>query len=213
MTLLDEVDALIDRNRLLEHPFYTKWVAGTLPMEAIREYARQYFAFESSFPRFLSAIHSRCEDPGARQALLRNLWDEEHGEENHRELWLRFAEGIGVRREDVEGATPNPATEALVETYHEASAEPGAGIAAIHAYERQVPAVADAKIRGLREHYGVTEPRTVAFWEVHRGLDVEHAEAERSLLAGMEPQAVVDGTRTALDAWWRFLDAVDVPES
>src|SRR2546423_15590049 len=59
VTLLDDVDALIEGRRLLDHPFYTKWGAGTLPKEAIREYTRQYFAFESSVPRFLSAIHSR----------------------------------------------------------------------------------------------------------------------------------------------------------
>ena len=213
MTLLDEVDALIDRDHLLGHPFYTKWVAGTLPIETIRDYATQYFAFESNFPRFLSAIHARCEDPEVRQTILRNLWDEEHGGENHRELWLRFAEGLGVRREDVEGATPRPATAALVDTYHEACTEAAAGLGAIHAYERQVPAVADAKIRGLRDHYGVMEQRTVAFWEVHRGLDVEHADAERAHLAAMEPESVLAGTRAALDAWWRFLDSVDVAES
>src|SRR5439155_24666914 len=77
MPLLDDVDALIARRSLLDHPFYTKWVAGTLPKEAIREYTRQYFAFESSFPRFLSAIHSGTEDPAARQSVLENLWDEE----------------------------------------------------------------------------------------------------------------------------------------
>ena len=211
MTLLDDVDELIASRRLLDHPFYTKWVSGTLPVEAIREYTRQYFAFESSFPRFLSAIHSRTEDPASRRAVLENLWDEEHGEENHRELWLRFAEGMGVPREDVEGAERNEATRALVETYAKACEDPAAGVAAVHAYERQVPAVAGAKIAGLREHYGVDDERTIAFWKVHEGLDVEHADAERDILAGSDPEAVLDGTQRALDAWWGFLDAVDVP--
>ena len=213
MPLLDEVDALIDHRHLLTHSFYTRWVAGTLPREAIQEYAKQYFAFESSFPRFLSAVHSRCEDPEVRQAILDNLWDEEHGTENHRELWLRFAEGMGVAREDVVGAERNEATQALVETYRDACGEPApaAGLAAIHAYERQVPAVADAKIAGLRDHYGIDDPRTLAFWEVHRGLDVEHADAERRIIAGFDSESVVEGTRRALDAWWGFLDAVDVP--
>ena len=149
MSLLEDVDALIGRRHLLTHPFYTKWVAGTLPKEAIQEYARQYYAFESNFPRFLSAIHSRCEDPKVRQAILENLWDEEHGPNNHRELWLQFAEGVGVDRDDVIGADRNSAAEGLVETYREACDDPSAGLAAIYAYERQVPAVAGAKIGGL----------------------------------------------------------------
>ena len=211
MPLLDEVDGLITRRRLLTHPFYTKWVAGTLPKGSIQEYARQYFAFESSFPRFLSAIHSRCEDPAVRARILDNLWDEEHGEDNHRELWLRFAEGVGVARDDVLGSERNDATAALVDTYREASGNPPAGLAAIHAYERQVPEVASAKIAGLREHYGIDDARTLGFWEVHRELDVEHAEAEREILEDLDPGLVLEGTSEALEAWWRFLDAVDVP--
>ncbi|HUG87693.1 MAG TPA: CADD family putative folate metabolism protein [Actinomycetota bacterium] len=211
MDLLAKIDALIDEHHLLTHPFYTRWVAGDLPIEAIRDYARRYYAFESAFPRFLSAIHSKTERRDLRQHLLENLWDEEHGEENHAELWLRFAEAVGVGREDVLGAERGVAAERLVESYERAARSPVAGVAAIHAYERQVPAVARAKIDGLREHYGIEEGLT--FWEVHERLDVEHAEAERAILAEVgadDPEAAVEATREALDAWWGFLDSVDV---
>src|SRR5712691_12829014 len=107
MDLLDRIDALIEERHLLRHPFYTKWVAGTLPMEALQEYARQYYAFESSFPRFLSGLHSRTEDAAVRQRILDNLWDEEHGADNHAEMWLQFAEGIGVARDDVKASPRN----------------------------------------------------------------------------------------------------------
>jgi pyrroloquinoline-quinone synthase len=214
MDTVTGIERTIEQRHLLTHPFYTKWVAGTLPIEAIRNYARQYYAFESSFPRFLSAMHSRCEDPEARQMLLDNLWDEEHGPANHAELWLRFAEGVGTTREEVRSASRNGATEALVETYRRASTEAplAAGVAAVHAYERQVPAVATAKLSGLRRHYGVDDDRTLAFWEVHRELDVAHAEAERRMLTAMavvDPRAAETATEESLDAWWAFLTAVD----
>src|SRR5207247_7038830 len=95
------LDAAIDRRHLLTHPFYRSWMDGTLPLDALQEYTRQYYAFESSFPRVLSALHSRSDRADVRQALLENLWDEEHGESNHQEQWLRFAEGIGVDRQGV----------------------------------------------------------------------------------------------------------------
>ncbi|MGH8937290.1 MAG: CADD family putative folate metabolism protein [Acidimicrobiia bacterium] len=216
MALLDEIDALIDERHLLTHPFYVRWVAGTLPVEALRTYVQQYYAFESAFPRFLSAIHSRCERADIRQTILDNLWDEELGEENHAELWLRFAEGVGVARSEVAGATPNPATRALVDTYFRAATEGplAAGLAAIHAYERQVPAVAAAKIASLRAHYGIDDPRTLAFWEVHQSLDEQHAGAERAILAqadGEDRPVVLRATSRALEAWWRFLEAADLP--
>jgi pyrroloquinoline-quinone synthase len=214
MDALYLIDAAIQERHLLTHPFYTKWVAGTLPKRSIQDYARQYYAFESSFPRFLSAIHSRTEEADVRQTLLENLWDEEHGDENHSELWLRFAEGMGVDRRDVVGAARTEATEALVDTYRRSATEApvAAGVAAIHAYERQVPAVAGAKIDGLRRHYGVSDPRTLEFWEVHRSLDEEHAGAERAVLADLtaaDPEPALASTREALDGWWRFLDSVD----
>ena len=211
MDILSRIDGAIERRHLLTHPFYTKWVAGTLPLEAIQEYTRQYFAFESTFPRFLSAIHARTDQPQVRRSLLQNLWDEEHGEENHAELWLRFAEGMGVGRDDVVDARRAPGTEVLVGTYRELATDApvAAGVAAIHAYEHQVPAVAEAKVDGLRRHYGIDDRRALAFWEVHRELDVEHAGAEREILADLAttaPEETLEATDRALDAWWAFLD-------
>ena len=213
METLAKIEALIEERHLLTHPFYTKWVAGKIPPTAIREYARRYYHFEAAFPRFLSAIHTRIEDAADRLIVLDNLWDEEHGKENHVELWLRFAEGVGADRADVRAGAPSPATTRLVESYATATSSSAAGgVAAVYAYERQVPAVAAAKIAGLQEHYGIDDDRTLAFWRVHQRLDEEHADGERTLLEQMadrDPAAAVGATEAALDAWWGFLDEVD----
>ena len=217
MELLERVDALIAERHLLKHPFYTKWRNGELTREALQEYARQYYAFESTFPRLLSALHTRSERPDVRQSLLDNLWDEEHGEVNHAEMWLRFGEGIGADRGSVRSATHNDGTRGLLDAYWSAVSDGpiAAGIAALYAYEGQVPEVATEKIRGLVEQYGVDDPRTLAFFTVHSTLDVEHSGAERSMISDLAPsaadeEAVLAATRAALDAWWGFLDAVNV---
>jgi pyrroloquinoline-quinone synthase len=218
MDLLDRLDQMIDERHLLKHPFYTKWADGTLPREALQDYARQYYAFESSFPRYLSALHSRTESAEVRQQLLDNLWDEEHGRENHAELWLRFAEGIGVSRDDVREAPRNEKTQALVDLYSELSREApvAAGVGAVYAYERQVPQVVSSKIDGLKQHYGITDGPALTFFVVHGMLDVEHSGAEREMLGQLatdaDPAPIEDATRRALDAWWDFLSAVDQPQ-
>ncbi|HYH28285.1 MAG TPA: CADD family putative folate metabolism protein [Actinomycetota bacterium] len=214
MSLIAEIDARIEGRSLLDHPFYQKWVAGTLPKTCLQDYAKQYYAFESSFPRFLSAIHSRTEEPWARQAILENLWDEEHGEENHAELWLRFAEGVGVSRDEVRTAEPNAATERLLQTYDRTSGSGNvaAGVAAVYAYEQQVPRVAEKKIAGLRDHFGVDASDTLAFFRLHQGLDEEHAAAEAKIieeLGSEDREPVLASAQAALDAWWAFLDEVD----
>jgi pyrroloquinoline-quinone synthase len=214
MDLLTRIDNMIDRRHLLTHPFYAKWVAGTLPREAMQDYARQYYAFESNFPRFLSGLHSRSDSPEIRCALLENLWDEEHGEANHQELWLRFAEGIGVARTEVRDAEWNDATRQLVATYERAAREApvAAGVAAVYAYERQVPHVAQAKIDGLRAHYDIDGGPALTFFETHSTLDVAHSDAERRIVAGHGAGCeaeVLQATEDALEAWWGFLSAVD----
>ncbi len=217
MDLLNRIDEMIDERHLLKHPFYTKWAEGTLPREALQDYARQYYAFESVFPRFISAIHSRTENAAARQQLLENLWDEEHGRDNHAELWLRFAEGIGVSRDDVRGAEPNDATTALVELYSELSREAPvpAAVAGLYAYEKQVPDVSATKIDGLKTHYGVDDARATAFFAVHGVLDIEHSGAERDMLGRLatdsDEASIHDATSRTLEAWWNFLSAVDQP--
>jgi pyrroloquinoline-quinone synthase len=217
MDLIQRIDKLIDERHLLTHPFYTKWAEGTLPKEALQEYARQYYAFESSFPRYLSAMHARTESAEVRQQLLDNLWDEEHGPDNHAELWLRFAEGIGVARDDVQGAERNEATQALVDLYADLCrrAPVTEGVAALYAYERQVPQVAASKIDGLKKHFGVDDPRALEFFVLHGELDIEHSAAEREMLRTLitdaQPEPIEQATSRALEAWWDFLSAVDQP--
>ena len=215
MDLVTRIDEIVRERSLLTHPFYQAWSEGTLPRESLNEYAAQYFHFEAAYPTFLSAIHHRTADPSVRQHLLDNLWDEEHGEENHVELWLRFCDGLGLDRGNVLGGKPVAATADLVSTYREltSDAPPSAGAAALYAYESQVPAVASAKLEGLSRFYGMDDPRTVAFFEVHRTLDIEHSDAEREMVAslaggGSEDEAVLDSVETATKALWSFLDGI-----
>jgi pyrroloquinoline-quinone synthase len=213
MTLIHEIDAQIAAKHLLTHPFYEAWTAGTLPRAALLEYVGQYYAFESNLPRFLTALHSRAEDARVRASLLANAWDEEHGPNNHPELWLRFGEALGLERSAIVAATPNEATQALVAAYRRAANEGPVegGIAALYAYESQLPAVAAAKIEGLKKHYGIVSKEGLAFFEVHKSLDVHHAAEERAIVEGAVAEArdaALDCAREALQAWWGFLSAI-----
>lgn len=181
--LLSQLDAIIDSKHLLKHSFYTRWTCGELSREELQGYAKEYYAFEKEFPRFLSRIHSNCENDVARQMLLENLTHEEKGAENHPELWLRFAEGVGVKREEVKEHLHSDETEALLRVFRKTAAQdPVQGIAALYAYERQQPAVATQKIEGLKNFYGVTEGPAVQFFRAHEHYDVEHSKTEAELL-------------------------------
>ena len=208
-TLIASLDAIIEERSLLKHPFYQAWTAGTLPVSALQEYARQYFHFEAAFPTFLSAIHARCEPGETRKAILNNLWDEEHGAENHLALWLRFCDALGLDEADVRASTPNAETRALIEGFRDACANASVaeGLATIYAYESQAPKVATQKIAGLRRFYDMDEAG-YAFFSVHADLDVEHSAAERTAIEAASGQdaELEEATRAAADCLWRFLD-------
>ncbi len=212
-SLVERIDARIEGKSLLGHSFYQAWQAGRLTLEDLRVYAAQYHHFESNFPTILSAIHSRCDDPSVRQAILSNLWDEEHGSRNHPALWIQFAEALGLTAENVRAADLLPETAALVDTLRDI-AERGTyqdGLAAIYAYERQIPAVAETKERGLKEFYGLDSWEATEFFTLHREIDLVHAAAEADALAATaaDEAAIEEAAQRSLDAWWGFLDGVE----
>jgi pyrroloquinoline-quinone synthase len=209
------LDSLTAEMSLLKHPFYQQWIAGTLPITRLRNYAVQYYQHVAAFPRYLSSIHAHCEDLPTRQALLENLIEEERGPENHPELWLRFAEALGVTRETVINAEPLPATRSLVDTFIRLTHDQplAAGLAALYAYESQIPAVAEAKIDGLRRFYGVTDTEGLRFFHVHREADPHHADAVAQMVERHSPspedrRLALEAGREALSAVWSILDAV-----
>src|SRR5205823_13362475 len=87
-----------------------------------------------------------------------------------------------------------------------------AGVAALMAYEAQVPEVAETKIAGLREFYGVDNVRGLSFFQVHLQADRFHAETARQILREhITPEnadEVVSSCEQALDALWGMLDGV-----
>ncbi len=213
---LAEIENKIAARHLLTHPFYQTWQAGELSQAALADYAAQYFHHVAAFPRYLSALHSHTENAQTRREILQNLCDEEAGDPNHPELWLQFAEGVGASRSDVLASQAQPETAALVETF-DAICRTGTvaeGLAALYAYESQIPAVAETKIDGLVQFYGITSDDALAYFRVHKDADIEHSATERRLLethltdadAGDAPAAA----SRALAALWNLLSGVCV---
>jgi pyrroloquinoline-quinone synthase len=186
-TFLARLDNAIGEHAVYTHPFYQAWSKGTLVLADIQEYAKQYYHFEKAFPTFVSGVHSNTEDPETRHQLLLNLIEEEHGENNHPELWLRFAESLGLDREEVRNVELTQATIELLATFRKLTRDGNTleGLAALYAYESQIPENSRAKIDGLIRHYGITSDDGLSFFRVHEEADEIHSRAEREHLAGL----------------------------
>lgn len=213
--LVRQLKQVVGERSVLNHPFYQAWQRGEVEKATLQEYAGQYWPHVLAFPTYLSAVHANCPDIGVRQQILENLIEEERGDKNHPELWLRFAEGLGMSRRAVKAKRPLESTRAFVETFQNATREGSypAGMAAMYAYESQIPAVSKTKMDGLKKFYGVRDARSLEFFKAHIGLDEIHSEVAVDIIskhATSEKQRreVLSSTRKVADAYWGFLDGV-----
>ncbi len=218
MTTLRSIDARIAERHLLKHPFYRAWSQGGISLPTLARYAREYYHFESNFPRYVGGTYARMADPRARRLLLENLTDEEGRDPTHPALWADFASRLGVPRAALGARPPRGATADLCRTYERLTVDGtgASGLGALYAYESIFPEVAAEKSRGLRAHYGIQEPAAHEFFRVHTSADVEHSRAERRVLKALierSPLAsrqALHGVDGALGGWWRFLDSFGV---
>jgi pyrroloquinoline-quinone synthase len=211
---LDNIDNDIAEKHLLKHPFYLAWTRGELSKEALTDYAKQYYHHVAAFPTYLSAVHAKCDDQPTRKQILSNLIDEEAGSPNHPELWKQFAEGLGVTDVDRADTAKQPETRNLIGTFRSVCREKSTaeGLAALYAYESQIPAICESKIEGLKKHYGFTDPEHYRYFSVHREADREHSAAERKMLRAYIDDHNIDDVRASvrriLDALWEMLSGI-----
>ncbi|WPY00157.1 Putative PqqC-like protein [Candidatus Trichorickettsia mobilis] len=212
MNFITKLNDELEQYNLLNHDFYKSWSAGCLSSETLQLYAQEYYKHVAAFPRYVSAIHSSCEHLPHRQILLKNLIEEEQGEDNHPELWARFAEKLGCNRLDMQNEPTLNETKLLVDGYFKLVYKDFAsGLGALYAYERQTPGVAKSKIEGLQKFYHVNDERSLKFFTVHLEADEWHsAECAKIIeeLDNTQQQLVVDGAINGAKLLWQFLDGM-----
>jgi pyrroloquinoline-quinone synthase len=211
MNWMHKLDQLIQQKHMLTTAFYQAWTEGKLTKATLQKYAKEYYQHIKAFPTYISALHSRCDDPKIRQSLLKNLIDEEAGQPNHPELWRAFALALGVAEQDLDTYKPQIATQELVDHFRECcNAQPLLfGLTALYSYESQIPAICPTKIDGLKKWYGITDPESYRYFTVHATADIEHSQSEREIIAGLitqeEEERVLYVAEKTLDSLNKFL--------
>ena len=207
-----QLNEKLDKYHLLKHPFYKAWNEGKLTREVIKDYAEQYYQHVKAFPRYISATHSLCEDIQKRKILLENLQDEENPNADHPKLWKNFALAMGADKDKIEDVKREWFTNDMIENFfHQARKSYAEGLASLYTYERQIPEIAETKIRGLKKFYGVTSKEGLEFFEAHKAADVIHRkECEKLLDALTEEEKSKAEKASMLTAryLWNFLSGM-----
>ena len=187
MALKAQLDAIVSQWNLLNHPFYQAWSAGTLPVDALRAYAREYGAFIRELPAGWQ---------------VQNDAETAHEEEEHIELWEAFAHALETQI----GEAQRPAVKRLVQTARQLFADPVTALGALYAFEVQQPATAHSKLEGLMTHYRLPDG-VRPYFEVHA---VNHHEAEKllarlSALSGADQARALQACEQMCQALWDAL--------
>jgi pyrroloquinoline-quinone synthase len=214
----EELDARIAKYDLLDHPFYKAWAAGELSHDDLRQYACQYYRHVAAFPTYLAQLAVRLDDGELRRAVLATMADEKGlvaDERPHAELWLDFAEGMGVSR-DLPGHQPVAEISDLIAFFHDIGSKgaPEEAVAAFYAYESQVPRLARQKARGLRDKYAAND-KACAYFDLHTAADIYHAQVWRQQLEKRveanptTSEKALSAAEAAAKALWRALDGIE----
>ena len=197
---------------MLNHPFYKSWNEGKLTREIIKDYAEQYYQHVKAFPRYISATHSICEDIEKRKILLENLQDEENPNADHPKLWKNFAIAMGADVDKIEDVKREWFTNDMIENFfHQARKSYAEGLASLYTYERQIPEIAETKIRGLKKFYGVTSKEGLEFFEAHKAADVIHRKECEKLLDALTKEEKIKAEKASMLTaryLWNFLSGM-----
>ncbi len=209
-----DLKQIVERKSLLQHPFYRLWLKGRLPKEALQQYSQQYFQLVDHLPRFVSTLHSRCNNEYTRKILLINLMEEELGENNggtsHTQLWMDFANEMGVTDEDIHSTVLLPETKQVIELiYAYCRKSLSEGSAALYAYESQVPQISEEKIGALQQHYQLSSPKALRFFEVHKTADIKHGNVWKHFAGqSTKPENEEEAARNVANGLWKMFDAM-----
>ena len=187
------------RHRAVNHPYLQALAKGDLPdlRWALTDFARQYYGYSLHFPRYLTAVISRLENPTHRNSLLENLTEESGSYEEeelqeleeigvdptwivsipHPQLFQRFARALGVDFGDAYCEADQVVCwrEVFLQLLTGSSSAEALGALGLGT-ENIVSTMYGHFVEAL-ENLGELHPRDTVFFKLHTAVDDHHQAA------------------------------------
>jgi len=204
MDIIQRIDSEIERRSLLKHSFYQMWSEGKLTVDHLRGYSKEYFQLVKAVPSFVEGIARGTDNP--------DVAGNAKEEAEHVEPWVRFATALGVSRSDLVDYDGAEKTNAAVEKMMKlANASFEESVAAMYAYEMELPKISRSKIEGLKKFYGMDSDDATKYFEIHEEADIRHAQVWREMLSKIpadRQEAAFNAAVESLKAQNMLLDSV-----
>lgn len=206
--LIERIDYEIEKHSLLKHVFYQMWSEGKLTINHLQGYSKEYFQLVKVVPKFVENIFNVIADPSLKRAVGQNLKEESE----HIEPWIMFSTAMGVQRNDLTSYKGENETNMAVSTLSqltERSLEEA--VAAMYAYEKELPKISKSKIDGLKKFYGVQSNEATKYLEIHEEVDLRHSEVWKNILKTIpeeKQECALNAAISSLEAQNKLLDSV-----
>ena len=206
-SVVQRIDLEIENRSLLKHPFYKMWSEGKLTIDHLQGYSKEYFQLVKVVPKFVERIAEVIGN--SDDDIITNNAREEA---EHVELWARFATALGVSRSDlITYGGSEKTNEAVAKVMRLAGLSFEEAVAAMYAYEMELPKISRSKIDGLKKFYGMDSEDATKYFEIHEEADVRHAQVWREILQRIPSErhdAVINAAIKSLQAQNNLLDSV-----
>lgn len=204
--IVPRIDSEIEKRSLLKHSFYKMWSEGKLTIDHLQGYSKEYFQLVKTVPKFVESISKTT--TGNSDIITSNAREEAE----HVELWARFATALGVSRSDLISYGGSEKTnEAVAKLMGLADLTFEEAVAAMYAYEMELPKISRSKIDGLKKLYGMDSEDATKYFEVHEEADVRHTQVWREILQRIPAErheAAINAAIKSLQAQNMLLDSV-----
>ena len=119
---------------------------------------------------------------------------------------------MGADNEKIEDVKRDWFTSDMIDNFfYQARKSYAEGLASLYTYERQIPEIAETKIRGLKKFYGVTSKKGLEFFEAHKAADVIHRKECEKLLDSLtkaEKEKAEKASMLTARYLWNFLSGM-----
>ena len=204
MDIIQRIDSEIEKRSLLKHPFYQMWSEGKLTIDHLKGYSKEYFQLVKAVPGMVENIAQYSSNP--------DIASNAKEETDHVAPWVRFASALGVTPEELAGYKGDQKANAAVEMIQKLSLSSfEEAVAAMYAYEAELPRISRSKIDGLKQFYQMNSRDALEYFEIHEEADVRHAQVWREILQSIpenRQDAVFNAAVESLKAQNILLDSV-----
>ena len=173
------------------HPFFDHLERGEVPRPVVQVWVKQFYPWLASVPIAMAERFANCSWEPANDRYRRMILDqlvEEAGdpkgkEPGHPELWLRFCEGLGVSRAEVQSAALLPNTMVAIDDFLYTNRVNPFYVSAAGSSEPPNVDLCARLLPAFRKHYSVDDAH-LEYYNLHVTADVEHSEWIGQIVAG-----------------------------